>query len=91
MSSIPGIGSSTPISSPTPGGSPKPPTNDSTAAPLTDRVELSGIGHLLSKLKTNDVRADKVASVKSAINDGSYESDDKLDVAIDRMLDDMNK
>jgi negative regulator of flagellin synthesis FlgM len=91
MSSIPGIGSSTPINNPNPGGSIKPPSSDNAPAPLTDRVELSGIGHLLSKLKSNDIRADKVANVKSAINDGSYESDDKLNVAIDRLLDDLNK
>jgi anti-sigma28 factor (negative regulator of flagellin synthesis) len=91
MSFIQGIGSSTPINNPTLGAPVKPPSNESANTPPTDRVELSGIGHLLSKLKSNDIRTDKVASVKSAINDGSYEDDHKLNVAIDKLLDDLNK
>ena len=56
-----------------------------------DRVELSSLDQFLSKLKTNDIRADKVASVKAAINDGSYDDDHKLNVAIDKLLDDINR
>src|SRR5947209_4459398 len=29
--------------------------------PIKDRVELSGVGHLLGALRSNDIRADKVA------------------------------
>ncbi len=54
-----------------------------------DRVELSGVQSFLSTLKSNDVRTDKVAEIKAAIEAGTYESDDKLDVAIDRLLDDL--
>ncbi len=57
----------------------------------SDRVELSGAGHLLKALKTNDIRADKVADVKAKIAAGTYESDDKLNVAVDRMLYDLSK
>lgn len=56
---------------------------------VTDRVELSGVSHLLNSLKTNDIRADKVAEVKSQIDAGTYENDAKLDAAIERMLDDV--
>jgi anti-sigma28 factor (negative regulator of flagellin synthesis) len=60
-------------------------------ARASDRLELSGASHLLKALKSNDVRTDKVQSVKSQIESGSYEDDHKLNVAIDRLLDDLNK
>ena len=56
---------------------------------VTDRLELSGVSHLLSNLKTNDIRADKVASIKAALEAGTYEDNHKLDVATDRLLDDL--
>lgn len=59
--------------------------------PATDRLELSGVSHLLQNLKSNDVRAEKVASIKSQIEAGTYEDDKKLDVATDRLLDDLLK
>ena len=35
----------------------------------------------------SDVRLDRVNSIRSAIADGTYETAEKLDVAIDRLLD----
>lgn len=55
----------------------------------TDRLELSGHSHLLVALRSNEVRVDKVAVVKAQIEAGTYESQEKLDLAIDRMLDEM--
>ena len=57
--------------------------------PLTDRVELSGVSHLLATLKANDVRADKVQSVRAALDAGTYETEAKLDAAIDKLLNDL--
>jgi flagellar biosynthesis anti-sigma factor FlgM len=60
--------------------------------PATDRLELSGSSHLLQALKANNgVRADKVATVKSQIQAGTYESDDKLNGAVDKLLEELNK
>lgn len=59
------------------------------AAGNSDRLELSGVSHLLQALKSNDVRADKVAAVRAQIDAGTYESDDKLSAAADKMLDDV--
>ena len=58
---------------------------------VADRVELSGVGHLIQALKANNVRADKVAAIKSQIEAGTYEDDHKLNVATDRLLDDLAK
>ena len=59
--------------------------------PLMDKLELSGMSHLLGALKANDVRADKVAAIKAQIDADTYITDDKLDVACDRLLDDLSK
>jgi len=61
--------------------------------PVTDRVELSGtVSNLLKTLKSGgDLRADKVAAIKQQIESGTYEDDHKLDVAADRLLDDLLK
>ena len=59
---------------------------------LSDRLELSGVSGLLQSLKAGgDFRADKVASIKSQIEAGTYETDDKLDAASDRLLDELSK
>jgi hypothetical protein len=55
----------------------------------TDRLELSGHSHLLAALRSNEVRVDKVAIIKSQIEAGTYETGEKLDIAIDRMLDEI--
>ena len=67
------------------------PTDASTPTRASDRLELSGAGHLLQSLKSNDVRGDKVSSIKAQIANGTYDSDDKLDGAIDKLLDELNK
>jgi len=67
------------------------PTEAAPKARATDRLELSGGSHLLQALKSNDVRTDKVASIKNQIESGTYEDDHKLNVAVDKMLDDLLK
>jgi len=59
--------------------------------PITDKLELSGMSHLLKTLKNNDIRTDKVADIKAQIEAGTYEDDQKLDGATDRLLDDLLK
>ncbi len=56
-----------------------------------DKVELSGFGELMKTLQKNDIRAEKVASIRAAIEAGTYEDDHKLDIAADRLLDDLLK
>ena len=68
------------------------PTEAPAQVPLTDRLELSGATHLLQKLKTNDIRVDKVQEIKAQIEAGTYADDDaKLDAAIDKLLDDLDR
>ena len=60
--------------------------------PLTDKVQLSGVSHLLATLKAGgDIRADKVAAIRQQLEAGSYETEAKLDAAIDRLLTDLSR
>lgn len=59
------------------------------SARASDRVELSGLDGIMAKLKTNDVRHDKVAAIRQQIAEGTYETPEKLDGAIDKLMDDL--
>ena len=68
------------------------PTDAPKQLAATDRLELSGVSHLLKALKSNsDVRTDKVAEIKAQLEAGTYEDEKKFDVAVDRLLDDLLK
>jgi len=55
-----------------------------------DRVELSNTAQLLSKIADlPDVRQNLVDRVKASIADGTYETEDKTDAAIDNLLEDI--
>ena len=92
MSSVNNIGSNSPVQKIV-----TPPVQKQVNTPAArqtssaDKVELSGVSHLLATLKKNDIRTDKVASVKAQIQAGTYEDDKKLDVATGRLLDDLQK
>ena len=58
---------------------------------LTDRVEIAKMGHILQALKTNDIRTDKVNAIRSQIEAGTYETEAKIDAAIDRLMDDLSR
>jgi anti-sigma28 factor (negative regulator of flagellin synthesis) len=63
------------------------------ASPIraSDKLELSGGGYLLAALKTNDIRTDKVASIRAQLDAGTYDADgSKLDAAADKLLEDLN-
>jgi anti-sigma28 factor (negative regulator of flagellin synthesis) len=91
MSSINGIGSNSPVQKIVNQPIHKLLPADAAKPATTDRVELSGVSHLLKALKSNDIRVDKVAAVKAQIEAGTYEDDGKLDIAADRLLDDLLK
>ncbi len=65
-------------------------THSDTTTRGEDQVELSNTAQLLSKIADlPDVRQNLVDRVKASIADGTYESDDKTDAAIDSLLDDI--
>ena len=47
------------------------------------------MSHLLKSLQSNDVRTEKVSEVRAAIEAGTYETEDKLDAAADKLLNEL--
>lgn len=55
----------------------------------TDRVEISDLARLLSGLDLENqaqARAQKVADIREAIAQGTYETDDKIDYVVSRLM-----
>ena len=77
----------------TPKPSTRPPAQDAPAAGTargSDRVEFSQAAQLLSKLsKLPEVRQDVVDRVKAEIAAGNYDTEEKIDAAIDKMAEDL--
>jgi flagellar biosynthesis anti-sigma factor FlgM len=93
MSSIHGVGANTPlnkvVSQPIHKQLPATPAKQIQSG---DKVTLSTVKQLMQTLKTGgDIRADKVAALKAQIEAGTYETEAKLDGAIDRLIDDLGK
>ena len=60
------------------------------AAAKSDSVELSPNAQLLAKMAAlPDVRIDLVNQIKSEIEAGTYETEDKISAAIDNLADDL--
>jgi len=66
-------------------GTSKSPRPD--AEPTGDRVELSDFAQFLSRVSNlPDVRLEKVARVRAGIARGDYETPDKLDAALEKLV-----
>lgn len=60
------------------------------SARKADKAEISEHARLLSKLtEADDMRHDKIAEIRSQIEAGTYETDEKMSEAVDRMLDEL--
>jgi negative regulator of flagellin synthesis FlgM len=69
---------------------PAPAAGGSRGIDTTDTLELSSAGLYAEQL--NDIpemRMDRVNAIRQQIANGTYETDDKLDAALDRMLDEL--
>lgn len=71
------------------GGSPA--ARDVKASPVSaprDELSISSAGKMLDQLSQNsDVRAERIAQIKEAIANGTYDTDEKLEAALSRMFD----
>ncbi len=90
MAEIPSIGHD-PVGPITRKAAPAPParTPGLRSNPLAagDRVELSDHARLMDRLRNlTGERMDLVSSVRRAIEDGSYQTPEKLDIAVARLL-----
>ena len=64
-----------------------------TAAPATsigDRLDISEAGQIAGQLaELPEIRSERVAELRSAILNGTYETEEKRGVALDRLLDEI--
>ncbi len=57
-------------------------------AAVVDQLDISREADIVSRVhELPDIRADRVAELRASIQSGAYETADKLDVALDRLLD----
>jgi negative regulator of flagellin synthesis FlgM len=60
------------------------------SADVSDELQISESAQLASQLSDiPDIRVDRVATIRAAIADGTYDTDDKLDRALERLLDEI--
>lgn len=60
------------------------------ARPIQDELQLSDAGRLADKVHDlPEIRQDRVNEIKAQIADGTYETEEKLDIALGRLLDEI--
>ena len=66
---------------------PATPATDASAAPTVDHVDISPAAEAaVQATETGDIRTDLVARIRGEIANGTYETAEKLDAAVDRLL-----
>jgi len=59
-----------------------------TPSTITDQVDISEAGRIAGQLsETAGIRQERVQAIRAAIQNGTYETEQKLSVALDRLLD----
>jgi len=66
------------------------PTEADYSAPIQDELEISDVGRLVDKVgDVPEVRQDRVNAIRAQIAAGTYETDEKLEIAVGRLLDEI--
>lgn len=66
------------------------PSKSAPAGPIQDELEISSAGRLVDQAKElPDIRQDRVNAIRAQIAQGTYETDEKLDIALGRLLDEI--
>ena len=69
---------------------PEPTAPPSAVDSGSDKLELSEAGKIAAQLAdVPDVREDRVAAIRQAISDGTYETEQRLSTALDALLDEI--
>lgn len=66
------------------------PAATSPSAPIQDELQISDAGQFVEQVhQLPDVRQDRVAQIRAQIASGTYETDEKLNIALGRLLDEI--
>ena len=69
---------------------PSRPVSRPDTSPINDELEISDVARLTEQAReVPEIRQDKVDSIRAEIAKGTYDTDAKLDVAIERLLDEI--
>jgi flagellar biosynthesis anti-sigma factor FlgM len=61
-----------------------------TPAAIGDQIDISAAGQLADKMSAiPDIRQDKVDAIRAALSSGTYETEERLSGALDRLLDEI--
>jgi anti-sigma28 factor (negative regulator of flagellin synthesis) len=94
MSTINSVGLSNPvqriISNPVQKSTPAEAAGLATPTGPVDSLDLSGVGQPAA-LQADNIRADKVAAIRQQLDAGTYETDDKINGAVDKLLNELTK
>ena len=85
------LSSSFPIHPNRPAAAPRP-TSESKPVSPTDAVEISTAGRMLDNAtRTSEFRTERLAQIKAAIDAGTYDTPEKFEAALSRMLDSLQE
>ena len=67
-----------------------PPTAKTDSAPIRDELEISDAARIAEQAQeVPEIRQERVDAIRAQIAAGTYETQDKLDAAVDRLLDEI--
>jgi len=67
-----------------------PPENRPESAPIRDELNISDAAQLADQVhQLPEIRQDRVNAIRAQIAAGTYETQDKLDIAVSRLLDEI--
>ena len=88
VSGIGSVSGATPARAVSPTTSVSQPSTASSVVAPRDQLEISSAGKMLDRLsETPEVRAERLAQIKEAIENGAYDTDEKLEAALSKMID----
>ena len=69
---------------------PAEPTATSGTSSIGDRLDISDAGRIADQLaEIPEIRAERVQDLRAAIASGAYETDERLNTAVERLLDEI--
>ena len=66
------------------------PSQADRSGPIQDELEISDAGRLVDRIREMpEVRQDRIDQIRAKIAEGTYETDEKLEIALGRLLDEI--
>jgi anti-sigma28 factor (negative regulator of flagellin synthesis) len=91
INGVGGAGAAWSVGANRPPAAPEPAAKAQSVMSPKDEVEISSLGQMLDDAsRTGAMREQRLAQIKSAIEAGTYETPEKLEAAVSRLLDGVN-